>query len=70
MCCQASPKTFLIDGVERCGRTGKKCYSYRSAHCAAKHGKKCRGVNKHPLRFYKCEHCGWWHLTSKRKKSR
>jgi uncharacterized Zn finger protein len=51
--------------VMRCERTGKVCYpSEGFANGVIRRLKKRRVKSKNvPKRAYRCEHCGYWHLT-------
>lgn len=55
---------------ERCSRTGKVCYTERDAGEMLNRTRDKRYIKrKHlnsknaPRRKYRCEFCGWWHLT-------
>lgn len=60
----------MIDSSGMCDRTGKQQYSYKVAHLKVKVCKRFRCVHKVPIRFYRCDFCGWWHLTSQEKESK
>ena len=48
--------------VFTCEVTGKRTYSRRTARIALIGA---IGQKVGPKRMYKCDHCGWYHLTSK-----
>lgn len=50
----------------RCRRTGKVKFTRRTAREALERGQGA-GRKVEPQRTYRCEFCGWWHLTSQGK---
>jgi hypothetical protein len=62
--------------AQRCSRTGKQSYFSkldadlaitRVAQRNTRHRK--RAYREEPMRSYRCEFCGCWHLSSQRKRS-
>lgn len=60
-----------MEELERCKVTGKLCYTSELARkvvnkASKNHHRRTRGVrnNKNiPKRIYKCQYCGYFHLT-------
>lgn len=56
----------MIENKEFCNTTGKVCYSQKEAGIILNDFKRFRNRNKRksiPQRYYKCQFCGYWHLT-------
>lgn len=49
---------------ERCGETGKVCFSSDSQARAAINSRLRKGSNVSQLRAYRCEHCNQHHMSS------
>ena len=52
--------------IEYCSETGKKCYSQKVANDIIRKVKKARNSHRPksiPKRSYKCQFCGYYHLT-------
>mgnify|MGYP001608149830 CR=1 FL=1 len=60
------PKINLKSLPTRCGPTSKVIFkSYNAAIFRAEEILKSESSRSNYFRAYKCEYCGFWHLTSK-----
>ena len=60
-----SVKPSLLPKIDRCGATRKIILkSYNTAMDRSKEILNCDNPKANQFRSYKCEFCGFWHLTS------
>lgn len=66
--CYPREQTKFVGNVQLCNHSGKRCYSESTANIVLSQFKRHTGKTPKgsiPKRKYRCEFCGYWHLTSR-----